>query len=187
MAKQIFTLSIGISLLLAGSAHAEVPRDQPYESFQQLRAQLAAFKDINHALGQGYVIDPHCAASPAGAMGYHVVNPRILGITSQNPVDGTGIYDGADPPPILLYEKQTDGSYTLVGVELLVFAGAWHGAGYKKAPKYRGRDFDYMEDNPATPRDEAHGFAPHYDLHLWIFERNPSGLYAQWNPNVTCR
>lgn len=188
MTKYILPLSLGISLALAGSAHAEVPRDQPFESFQQLRTQLAPFKDINHALEQGYVMDPFCVASPAGAMGYHVVNRQMLGIINgATPINGTGTDAGANPPPVLLYEKQTDGSFKLVGIELLVFAQAWHGAGFKKAPKYRARDFDFMEDNPATPRDEAHGFAPHYDLHLWIFEPNPAGLYAQFNPNVTCR
>jgi hypothetical protein len=23
-------------------------------------------------------------------------------------------------------------------------------------------------------------------LHVWVWERNPSGLFADWNPNVKC-
>ena len=26
----------------------------------------------------------------------------------------------------------------------------------------------------------------HYDLHVWLYEVNPSGMYAAWNPAVTC-
>lgn len=26
----------------------------------------------------------------------------------------------------------------------------------------------------------------HYDLHAWIWKANPSGMFAAWNPNVTC-
>jgi hypothetical protein len=34
--------------------------------------------------------------------------------------------------------------------------------------------------------DEAHGFEPHYELHVWTHRPNPSGLFAEWNPAVTC-
>jgi hypothetical protein len=43
-----------------------------------------------------------------------------------------------------------------------------------------------MADDPATPTDEAHGFEPHYELHVWTHRDNPSGMFAEWNPNVTC-
>jgi hypothetical protein len=26
----------------------------------------------------------------------------------------------------------------------------------------------------------------HYDLHAWVIERSPSGVFAQWNPAVNC-
>ena len=25
-----------------------------------------------------------------------------------------------------------------------------------------------------------------YALHVWVWENNPSGLYADWNPRVSC-
>jgi hypothetical protein len=100
-------------------------------------------------------------------------------------VNGTGTYTGANPPPILLSAPDGQGGMKLIGIELLVFAEAWH-AQNKQPPKYRGRAYNYMADNPATPQDEAHGFMPHYDLHIWLYEHNPSGLYAQWNPDVSC-
>lgn len=76
------------------------------------------------------------------------------------------------------------GGKRLVGIESLVFATAWH-ATHKQPPKYRGREYNYMADDPITTADEAHNFMPHYDLHIWLFEHNPSGLYAQWNPKVS--
>ena len=43
-------------------------------------------------------------------------------------------------------------------------------------------------DNPATTDvDEAHGFMPHYELHVWLYRDNPNGTFAQFNPNVSCR
>jgi hypothetical protein len=45
-----------------------------------------------------------------------------------------------------------------------------------------------MVDNPATPDvDEAHGFMPHYELHMWLYRDNPNGLFAPFNPDVSCR
>ena len=122
-------------------------------------------------------------------MGYHYVKPDLLGLTAPigGRVNGTGTYTGVNPPAILLYmdDANAEGGKRLVGIELLVFAEAWH-ASNKQPPKYRGREYDYMADNPATPQDEAHGFMPHYDLHIWLFEHNPSGLYTQWNPALSC-
>lgn len=25
-----------------------------------------------------------------------------------------------------------------------------------------------------------------YVLHVWLYEENPSGVFADWNPNVSC-
>ena len=46
--------------------------------------------------------------------------------------------------------------------------------------------YDTMVDDPATPADEAHMFEPHYDRHVWIYRENPNGVFAQFNPVVTC-
>ena len=26
----------------------------------------------------------------------------------------------------------------------------------------------------------------HYDLHVWVHEANPMGVFAQWNPAIHC-
>jgi hypothetical protein len=43
-----------------------------------------------------------------------------------------------------------------------------------------------MADDPATPLDEAHMFAPHFDRHVWIHRDNPNGVFTPFNPAVSC-
>jgi hypothetical protein len=44
-----------------------------------------------------------------------------------------------------------------------------------------------MADDPKTPIDEAHNFEPHYDRHVWLYRSNANGMFAQFNPTVTCK
>jgi hypothetical protein len=43
-----------------------------------------------------------------------------------------------------------------------------------------------MTDDPTTEADEAHMFAPHFDRYVWIYRDNPNGVFAPFNPAVTC-
>jgi hypothetical protein len=88
----------------------------------------------------------------------------------------------------LLYEPKADGSVALVDVENLVFLNAWHAAGNQAPPKFAGRTWDTMADNASTPEDEAHGFEPHHDQHVY-FEKmaNPNDQLNPFSPNVTCK
>jgi len=72
-------------------------------------------------------------------------------------------------------------------VENLVFKKAWEEAGHQGPPTFHGVDWDMMMDDPATEIDEAHGFAPHYDRHVWIYRENPTGVFMPFNPAVSCR
>src|SRR5690606_23848571 len=101
-------------------------------------------------------------------------------------VAGTGTHTDFLRPAVLLYEPQADGSLELVGVENLAFARAWHDAGNQTPPTFHGQPFDRMVDDPATEVDEAHMFEEHYDRHVWVHRENPNGVFAQYNPNVTC-
>jgi hypothetical protein len=124
-----------------------------------------------------------------GAMGIHYFRPDLLGITAPpNPlVDGNGTHTDFLNPAVLIYEPQADGSLELIAVENLVFQEAWHAAGNDQPPSFHGVPFDAMVDDPNTADiDEAHMFAPHYDRHVWIYRENPSGVFAQFNPAVTC-
>lgn len=177
-----------IALLTASAVSADVPRTQPDEALQQLASELQAYRSVAHARSQGYVQGSGCESHPTlGTMGFHYVRPDLLGLTApvNGRVNGTGTYTGANPPAILLYVPDGQGGLKLAGIEFLVFAAAWDAAN-SHPPMYRGRLYNYMVDNPNTPHDEAHGFMPHYDLHVWLFDHNPGGLYTQWNPSLSC-
>jgi hypothetical protein len=160
-----------------------------------IRAAAERFQDVKVALAEGYIPDPsgHCVTAAAeglpaewGGMGIHYLRPDRLGISATEPrVDGTGTHTDFMNPSILLYEPLADGSLVLVGVENLVFEKAWRAAGNTKPPRFAGRSWDYMKNDPNTPGDEAHGFEPHWDQHVW-FRDNPKGVLEPFNPNVTC-
>lgn len=161
----------------------------------ELRTSLDKYQDVNAALADGYVPDPSgtCvtaeeAGAPVelGAMGIHYLNPGILQITGTDPiVDGTGINTDWSQPAVLIYEPQADGSLQLVGAENLVFEAAWIATG-EPSPMLNDRPWDYMKDDPATEGHEAHGFAPHYDQHVWLWRENPNGELEPFNAAVTC-
>ena len=185
-----------ILALLLGVAAPAAAQSEP--SLAEIRAATERFRNVDVALAEGYVREPSntCETAAAmgrpaalGAMGIHFVRPDLLGITAPpNPrVDGTGIHTDWTRPAILIYEPQGDGSLSLVAVENLVFQAAWRAAGNEAPPRLHGRQWDSMADDPATEMDEAHGFAPHFDQHVWLYRDNPRGTYEQFNPNVTCR
>lgn len=167
-------------------------------SLDEVRRLTERFRDVSVALAEGYIRDPSDTCESAehmgrpadhGAMGVHYFRPDLLGITAPpSPrVDGVGTHTDFRRPAILIYEPQEDGTMALVAVENLVFEAAWRAAGNTAPPAFHGVSFDHMVDDPATALDEAHGFMPHFDLHVWLFRDNPNGMFAQFNPNVTCR
>jgi hypothetical protein len=152
---------------------------------------------VKVALAEGYIRDPFDLCDTAemmgrpaalGAMGVHYFRPDLLGISAPpNPrVDGTGIHTDFLMPSILIYEPQANGSLELVAVENLAFEAAWKAAGHKTPPTFHEVAYNYMVNDPATPADEAHMFEPHYDRHVWIYRENPNGVFAPFNPKVSC-
>lgn len=131
-----------------------------------VRTATAQFRDVDVATAQGYVPVSPCEQLPgAGGMGIHYLHPGLA-------ADGEVI---PTRPEILLYEPTEDG-LALVGVEYFVTEDAAAG----RTPSVLGRSFEGPMDGhgPGMPR--------HYDLHLWVWEQNPNGVSATWNPAVTC-
>ena len=191
MSPRIIAAALALAL---APANAGVPSQT---DLAPVRAASARFRDVKQALAEGYVPAPGnmCETStmmgragPDVAMGIHYFRPDLLGITGpRNPrVDGNGTHTDFLTPAVLIYEPQADGSLQLVAVENLVFKKAWAAAGHAAPPSFMGVPYDSMVDDPATQADEAHGFAPHYDRHVWVYRDNPFGVFAQFNPNVSC-
>jgi hypothetical protein len=184
------------ALLLANTPEPAATPTEP--TLEQVRAATERFQDVKVALAEGYIRDPSDTCDSAemmgkpaelGAMGIHFFRPDMLGISGPpNPrVDGNGTHTDFNKPAILIYEPQAEGSLQLVAVENLVFQKSWHAAGNQKPPSFHGVEWDTMQDNPATKIDEAHMFEPHYDRHVWLYRENPRGMFAQFNPNVSCK
>lgn len=199
---------LGLVALLAGcgAGQVEVPAASASEvggtapgiagELDAIREATERFRDVEVAVAEGYIRDPADMCFVAamegqppqlGGMGVHYFRPDLLGITATEPrVAGTGTHTDFTTPALLLYEPQADGSLELVAVENLVFAAGWTAEGNTAAPSFLGNEYYLMHDNAETDPDEAHGFAPHYELHVWLYRDNPNGTFAQFNPDVTC-
>ena len=95
-----------------------------------------------------------------GGMGYHWVNGSL--------VDPT--YDPLNPEA-LLYATGAGGKLRLVGVEYLVLNVG------QPIPMFGDEPFDV--GGAPLP-------VPHWTQHVWLYEDNPLGIFAPFNPNVTC-
>ncbi len=187
--KTALSCAIALAMVIPGTVLAEDV------DLDQLRLSLDKYQDVNVALADGYITpDNHCVSAageglPAelGAMGIHYIHPGLLQITGTDPrVDGTGIHTDWSRPSVLIYEPQADGTLLLVGTENLVFEEAWKAAGNTEPPVLNGRTWDHMANDPATTGDEAHGFMPHWDQHVWLWRENPAGTLMPFNASVTC-
>jgi hypothetical protein len=184
-----------LALATGCSGAGAAPPGEP--TLAEVRAATERFRDVDVALSEGFIPAPSgmCVTAemegrPAeeGAMGIHYFRPDLLGITAEEPrVDGTSTHTDFLRPAVLIYEPQADGTLELVAVENLVFIHSWEQAGNRQAPAFHGVPYDRMVDDPATEFDEAHGFEPHYDRHVWLFRENPLGVFSPFNPDVTCR
>ena len=168
-------------------------------SLDAVRIVAEKYRDVIVAKREGYTTDNKCTTAemlgfPAemGAMGLHYVRRDLLGLPPKpalpgsGRVHGTGTHSDFTKPAMLVYEPQQDGSLKLVAVENLVFASAWQAAGKKGPPTFHGQPYVLLTDKPETRVDEAHGWAPHYELHVWLDE-NPNGIFAEFSPQVSCK
>jgi hypothetical protein len=198
LASTVVATVLSGAFLVAVAFSGGRPGAAPGEpTLAEVRRATERYRDVNVALAEGYIRDPanlcdsaEMMGRPAslGAMGIHFFRPDMLGITAPpSPrVNGNGTHTDFRRPSILIYEPQADGSLELVAVENLVFAAAWRAAGHAAPPTFHGEPYDSMVDDPGIEADEAHMFEPHYDRHVWIYRKNPNGVFAQFNPGVTC-
>ena len=137
------------------------------EQLNALRAVLAPFERVDTALDAGFERFGDCMSGPQGAQGIHFTHAERIGDTSLDVLR----------PEVLMYEPRPDGSLRLIGAEYLVFQQAWHDAGNGAPPSLLGREFTLN----TTLLDE-----PFYALHVWVWQHNPLGLFANWNPLASC-
>lgn len=112
-----------------------------------------------------------CIVGPnsTGAMGIHYLDP-------DNFVDGS--IDRL-APEALIYEPGGGGSLTLVAAEYLVLAADWD-ATHTAPPILYGQRFSRVAAG------NRYGLPDFYELHVWHERANPSGIFNDWNPTVSC-
>lgn len=146
-------------LQLRGASAAE------QQGLAAVRAATARFHRFAVADAEGYdfLFLNTCMVDQSGAdrggMGYHYVNTALL--------DGQV---SIATPEAVLYEPGPNGQLRLVALEYVIPRAAWT---EPDPPVLLGQEFTLNAFDL-------------WALHVWVWKRNPSGMYADWNPNVNC-
>ncbi|MCA1622781.1 MAG: hypothetical protein LC778_03110 [Acidobacteria bacterium] len=129
------------------------------------RAATAKYHDVNEALADGFVPASPCVQIPnVGAMGIHYVNFSRMDLNLD-----------VSEPEILLYMPDETDELRLVAIEYWIpFVAS------NPTPSLFGRSF-----NGPMP-GHGPGEPVHYDLHVWAWRNNPNGMFAQFNPKLSC-
>jgi len=161
--------ALGALLALQASASQMGP---PTPLLEAVRNATARYLDINEAFRDGFVTGTPCVSGPdVGAMGVHLVLPARIGSGVLNPAQ----------PQALIYEPNADGTMRFVGVEFIILESVWvanNPAG--GVPALEGNLLNYV----GTPN--RYGLPAFYEIHVWAWQNNPQGSYADWNTQVTC-
>lgn len=157
-----------VLLALLGSAPAlpaqmDMMSPEVRDGYNRVRAATERFHTLDSAVAAGYAREvPRCFADAHhGAMGFHHVNRSLLDARVE-----------VERPEILLYERRSDGSYALNGVEYIIPYTRWPADSV--APRIMG-----------VPLERADDLNLWY-LHMWVWKPNPQGIFAGWNPTVRC-
>lgn len=150
------------------SAHAESSSRSVADAVidsdvDRVRAATRAFQVLDSAVAAGYARDvPNCLRHPEhGTMGFHHINPRL----SDDKVE-------LERPEILLYGRTEKGDHVLTGVEYIV--------------PYRAHSRDAEPPTVMGQKLKRSDALQLWYLHVWIWRDNPSGLFADYNPTVSC-
>lgn len=170
-------LAGGLALAALTASVATADSGSGQADLAEVRAATAQFQRLDAAIADGHELgwtNPDipitgCIAHPTeGAMGYHYF-------------DRDAIRDDIHVDPLnpegLVYEPLPNGKLHLVAVEWVVPKEAWeaeYGVG-APPPTVLGQELGVL--NPVLNW---------YILHAWVWKPNPSGMFNNWNPDVTC-
>lgn len=162
---------------VAGPALARTP-DKPYASVHLTSGQRAVllaatrrFRDVRQAVAAGYLPTKDCVPG----MGFHYTKPALAGDVNIDPV----------LPDILVYTPAAGGSVRLGALEYFRADADGNLKTAGDRPTLFGHPFDGpMAGHPLPPGQPP--MPVHYDLHVWLYQANPSGELTSENPKVTC-
>lgn len=129
-----------------------------------LHVLFAKYHDMRTALDHGYKFVGPCVSDPElGGMGDHY---------SRDADNDFGRGDGThalERPQYLVYAPQKDGSRRLAALDYTVPYEKWPS---DKAPEFFGIPFT---------RNDGFGV---WMFHIWLYQGNPAGTFANFNPRV---
>lgn len=132
------------------------------QDLARARAATARFQRFAAADDAEYdllFLDMCMENQPTGGMGYHYVNVGLL----------DGVVE-VERPEAVMYEPGPNGQLQLVGLEYVIPAAAWTS---EDPPVLFGQELELNQFDL-------------WALHVWIWKRNPSGIFEPWNPDVSC-
>jgi hypothetical protein len=139
------------------------PRD-----LAEVRGAVARYQHPRQAQAAGWDLVPgldHCfERAGVGGMGYHYIDTDALGDPTLDP----------RRPEALVYVPSRDGGLRLGAVEFIVPTDLWQEA---DPPSVLGHELQVLEPVPGVQV---------WALHVWVGRNNPTGIFSDWNPKVSC-
>ena len=177
------TGSIAMSIALVAFFSQAVSVMAGQAELSAVRQATARFHDLDAAQAAGYGVTVAdlagitCIAQPGvGAMGIHHLNPSLT--PELFDANAVGSVD-AMTPELLVYAPGPNGQQRLVALEYLVLRANWD-------PYHVGRPSLFGQEFNLTLAGNRFGLPAYYSLHAWVWNPNPTSMFAPWNPRVTC-
>jgi hypothetical protein len=163
----------------AAPAHAAVhPPAGPHESTRLTGAQRAVlmeatrrFRDVKQAIAAGYVPTEDCVPG----MGLHYVKPALAADPNIDPT----------LPEILVYNAAPGAAVRLSALEYFRADADQNLKTDEDRPTLFGHPFNGPMPGHPVPAGQP-PMPIHYDLHVWLYQNNPSGELITDNPGVDC-
>jgi hypothetical protein len=182
-AVAVVVLTVAAGTAFAATSHSSgttaYPGKAVAKQLARTKAALDKYRSVDAAKAAGYAAASPCESTPVdhnqssygGGMGIHYVNSALM-------APGSKLV--ATKPPILVYAPTAGGGLELVAAEYFQPDADQNVKTDGDRPSLFGRGFD------GPMLGHAPGMPIHYDLHVWLWKNNPSGVFAPWNPNVNC-
>lgn len=144
-----------------------------------VRAALDKYQNPLVAVRDGYLSSVSCIAFPQGTMdGTVQYKPGAMGVHFINMGNVSPKLDPAKPQ-VLIYQP--------VGDELRLVAAEWFIPAQMVKAGPKPRIFDQEMQGPMPGHEPIMPAAlSHYDLHVWLWEANPLGVFEPTNSKVSC-
>ena len=159
--KNIITILAGIAVIIGVIAVITV---ETAPNLDKVREDMQALQTVENAVAAGYQnmdVDG-CISGRDGGMGYHFVNFSLLDLDLDS-----------SKPEILVFVPGDNGELQLGAVEYAVPIDMWD-EGSIVPPRILGQSLHVNADLGL------------YVLHAWIYVDNSAGVFADWNPEISC-